>query len=156
MLYLSFKALHVLGVVLFLGNILTGVFWKRHADRSGALEVRAQVLAGIIRSDRLFTLPAVALIIATGVGAAWLTGMPILRTFWIAAGLGLFLLAGMIFSMRVGPLQKKLLANVEAGIAGNWDRAGYADLSRRWLSWGWAAIGAPVIVVFLMVFKPTF
>jgi uncharacterized membrane protein len=155
-LYLALKSLHVLGVVLFLGNIVTGVFWKGHADRSGHLEVRAQVLAGIIRSDRLFTLPTVALIIATGVGAAWLTGMPIFGTFWIAAGLGLFLLAGMIFSIRVGPLQKKLLANVEAGIPGNWDRATYEDLSRRWLFWGWMAIGTPFIVVFLMVFKPTF
>jgi uncharacterized membrane protein len=155
-LYLSLKSLHVLGVVVFLGNILTGVFWKAHADRSGDLAVRAQVLTGIIRSDRLFTLPTVALILGTGAGAAWMVGMPIFGTFWIAAGLGLFLLAGMIFSMRVGPLQKKLLANVEAGIRGDWDRAAYADLSRRWLAWGWAAIGAPLIVVFLMVFKPTF
>ena len=156
MLYLTLKTLHVLGVVLFLGNILTGLFWKSHADRSGKLELRAQVLAGIIRSDRMFTLPTVLLIIATGVGAAWLTGMPILSTFWIAAGFGLFLLAGMIFSVRVGPLQKKLLANVEAGISGPWDSAAYARLSRQWLFWGWAAIGAPLIVVFLMVFKPTF
>jgi uncharacterized membrane protein len=156
MLYLSLKSLHVLGVVVFLGNILTGVFWKGHADRSGDLAIRAQVLSGIIRSDRLFTLPTVSLIIATGAGAAWMTGMPILGTFWIAAGLGLFLLAGMIFSIRVGPLQKKLLANVESGISGTWDRAAYEDLSRRWLFWGWVAIGAPLVVVFLMVFKPTF
>ena len=34
MLYLIFKTLHVLSGVVFLGNILTGVFWKRHADRT--------------------------------------------------------------------------------------------------------------------------
>ena len=37
MQYLLLKALHVLSVVLFLGNIITGVFWKMHADRSGDL-----------------------------------------------------------------------------------------------------------------------
>jgi uncharacterized membrane protein len=146
----------VLGVMLFLGNIITGVFWKMHADRSGDLRVRAQVLAGIIRSDQLFTPPGVGLIIVTGVLAAMMAHMPILRTPWIAWGLGLFLLSGMVFSMRVGPLQKKLLANVEAGIAGNWDPAAYEKLSRAWQFWGAVATGAPLIVVFLMVFKPTF
>jgi uncharacterized membrane protein len=156
MAYLALKSLHVLSVMLFLGNIITGVFWKMHADRSGDLKVRAQVLAGIIRSDQLFTLPAVGLIIVTGILNALMAHMPILGTPWIAWGLGLFLLSGMVFSMRVGPLQKKLLANVEAGIAGNWDPAAYEKLSRAWQFWGAVATGAPLIVVFLMVFKPTF
>jgi len=156
MLYLALKSLHVLSVMLFLGNIITGVFWKAHADRSGDLKVRARVLAGIIASDRLFTLPAVGLIIVTGVLNAGLAHMPLLGTPWIAWGLGLFLLSGMVFSMRVGPLQKKLLANVEAGISGNWDQAAYEKLSRGWQLWGAVATGAPLIVVFLMVFKPTF
>lgn len=156
MLYLILKSLHVLGVVLFLGNIITGVFWKWHADRAGDLPVRAAVLAGIIHSDRLFTLPMVGLIIVTGVANALMAHMPLLGTPWIAWGIGLFLLSGMVFSMRVGPLQKKLLACVEAGIAGNWEPATYAALSRQWLIWGSVATGAPLIVVFLMVFKPTF
>ena len=156
MLYLTLKSLHVLAVMLFLGNIITGVFWKRHADRSGSLPVRAQVLAGIIRSDQLFTLPTVAAIIGTGVLNALLVHLPILRTFWIGAGLALFLVAGLVFALKVGPLQKKLLANAEAGLAGNWDQAGYEELSRQLLSWGWVATALPLVVVFLMVFKPTF
>lgn len=154
MAYLLLKSLHVLGVVLFLGNVITAVFWKRHADRSGDLAVRAQVLAGIIASDRLFTLPTVGVIIVTGIANALLVHLPIFGTPWIAWGLGLFLLAGLVFSMRVGPLQKKLLSNVEAGRSGDWDRAAYEKLSREWLAWGWVATGAPLIVVFLMVFKP--
>ena len=156
MRYLTLKSLHVLGVVLFLGNIITGVFWKRHADRSGDLQVRAQVLGGIIRSDQLFTLPTVVVIIVTGVLNAMLVHLPILGTPWIGAGLALFLLAGLVFAFKVGPLQKKLLANVEAGLSGNWDRAGYEQLSRDWLRWGNLATALPLIVVFLMVFKPTF
>src|SRR3954470_6345501 len=127
-----------------------------HADRGGSLPVRAQVLAGIIRSDALFTLPAVGLIVVTGILAALLAHIPILGTPWIAASLGLLLLSGLAFSLRVGPLQKKLLANVAAGIAGNWDPAAYERLSRQWQFWGAVATGAPLIVVFLMVFKPTF
>jgi uncharacterized membrane protein len=156
MIYLMVKSLHIVSVVLFLGNIITGVFWKYHADRSADLRARAQALDGIIASDRLFTLPGVVLIIVTGVAAALLAHIPLLRTAWLAASLALFGLSGAVFSMRVGPLQKKLLANVRAGIAGNWDQGAYERLSRAWQNWGLVATGAPLIVVFLMVFKPTF
>jgi uncharacterized membrane protein len=156
MLYLALKSLHIVSVVLFLGNIITGVFWKKHADRSGDLEVRAQMLAGIIASDRLFTLPAVGLIIVTGVFAALLAHLPILGTPWIAWSLALFGLSGLVFAFAVGPLQTKLLANVRAGLSGNWDQAAYDRLSRGWQLWGAVASGAPLVVVFLMVFKPTF
>jgi uncharacterized membrane protein len=156
MLYLVLKSLHIVSVVLFLGNIITGVFWKAHADRMTDLRARAQALDGIIASDRLFTLPGVMLIIVTGVWAALLAHIPLLRTAWVAWSLGLFGLSGVVFSMRIGPLQKKLLANVRAGIDGNWDQAGYDRFSRSWMLWGLVATGAPLIVVFLMVFKPTF
>ena len=33
MAYLLFKLLHIVAVVLFLGNVTTGVFWVRHAAR---------------------------------------------------------------------------------------------------------------------------
>jgi uncharacterized membrane protein len=155
-LYLMLKSLHIVSVVVFLGNIITGVFWKYHADRAADLRARAQALDGIIASDRLFTLPGVMLIIVTGVAAALLAHIPLLGTAWVAASLALFGLSGMVFSMRVGPLQKKLLANVRAGIEGNWDQATYERLSRAWRNWGLVATGAPLIVVFLMVFKPTF
>ena len=61
------KSLHILSVVLFLGNIITGVFWKFHAESRATCRARAQALDGIIRSDRWFTLPGVLLIIVTGV-----------------------------------------------------------------------------------------
>jgi uncharacterized membrane protein len=34
MSYLVWKLLHVLGVILFVGNITTGILWKVHADRT--------------------------------------------------------------------------------------------------------------------------
>ena len=155
MLYLSLKALHVVSVVLFLGNIVTGVFWKRHGDR-GDLAARRQALTGLIASDRAFTIPTVLAIIATGIANALLAHIPILGTPWILWGIILFGVSGAVFAARVGPLQKKLLANVEAGLAGNWNESAYRELSRQWLAWGWIATGAPLIAVFLMVLKPTF
>ena len=154
MLYLALKAAHVLGVVLFLGNIITGVFWKVHADRAGTLPARAQALDGIIRADRWFTVPGVFLILVSGVWMALLADLPLLRTFWIAGSLALFGISGLAFGIAVGPLQKKLLANVRAGLAGSWDESQYQALSRSWGIWGVVATVAPVIALVLMVIKP--
>ena len=154
MLYLALKALHILSVVLFLGNIITGVFWKVHADLIGDLRARAQALDGIIRSDRWFTVPGVLLIVATGVWMALLGHLPILGTFWIAAAVALFGVSGLVFAIAVGPLQKKMLVNVRAGLAGNWDETQYNVLSRAWGLWGIVATAAPLIALFLMVMKP--
>ncbi len=151
---LAIKAIHVLGVVLFLGNIITGVFWKLHADRSGHLRARAQALDGIIQSDRWFTMPGVLLIIASGVTLASMMGYPLLRTFWIAWSLVLFGISGIAFAAFVAPLQKKLLANVRAGLAGSWDESEYDRLTKRWTLWGVVATGSPLVALLLMVMKP--
>jgi uncharacterized membrane protein len=154
MLYLALKSLHVISVVLFLGNIITGVFWKVHADLSSDLRVREQAILGLIRSDRIFTVPGVLLIIATGVGLALMANFPLLRTFWIAGSLVLFGISGLAFALKVGPLQKKLLANAKAGLAGTWNEAEYHALSKSWGIWGTIATAAPLVAVFLMVMKP--
>jgi uncharacterized membrane protein len=154
MLYLILKSLHVVSVVLFLGNIITGVFWKFHADRTGDLRARAQALDGIIGSDRWFTMPGVVLIIVTGVALALIGHIPLLSTKWIAWSLVLFGISGAAFSFRVAPLQKKLLANVRAGLAAQWDEGAYLQLSRSWEIWGAVATLSPLIAVFLMVMKP--
>ena len=154
LLYLVLKSLHVISVVLFLGNIITGAFWKWHADRTGDLRARAQALDGIIKSDSWFTVPGVLLIIATGVALALMGHFPLLRTFWIGWSLALFGVSGLAFAIKVGPLQKKLLANANAGLAGTWNEAEYHALSKSWGIWGTIATAAPLIAVFLMVMKP--
>src|ERR1043165_1460688 len=113
--YLLLKSLHVISVVLFLGNIVTGVFWKLHGDR-GDLRARAVALDGIIRRHRWFTAPGVVAIIVTGVLLALTQHYPILRTPWILWALILFGISGVMFQFFVAPLQKRLLANVRAGI----------------------------------------
>ena len=154
MQYFALKALHIVSVVVFLGNIITGFFWKLHADRMGELRARAQALDGLIRADRVFTTPAVFFIIATGVLLALTMGLPIFGTPWILWRLILFGIAGAVFGIFVGPLQKKLLANTRAGLAGTWNEAEYHALSKSWGRWGAVATAAPLGALLLMVFKP--
>ena len=89
-MYLALKLVHIAAVMLFLGNITTGLFWKAHGDRSRDPRIIAHVLEGIIRSDRWFTIPGVVVILAAGVATAVVGGLPLLRTAWIRWSLVLF------------------------------------------------------------------
>ena len=66
-MYLPMKLLHIVAVIAFLGNIATGLFWHIHAARTRDPRLLAHTVDGIIRSDRLFTIPGVAVIITTGI-----------------------------------------------------------------------------------------
>ena len=155
MLYFALKSLHILAVALFLGNIITGLFWKSHADRTGDPRIMAHTLDGIIRSDRWFTIPGVVLIILFGVGAAMAGKLSILGTPWIRQSIELFIISGLAFMLQVAPLQKLLRqVALSASADAPFDRELYRRLSRRWELWGLLAIVAPLAALVLMVVKP--
>lgn len=155
LMYLTIKAVHILAVVLFLGNIITGVFWKLHADRTRSPAVIANALDGVIRSDRWFTLPGVVVILVTGVWLAILAGFPILGTGWILWSLVLFGVSGALFMFFLAPDQRRMHAlAVQGAASGTLDRDAYGRLSRRWEIVGVFATGAPLGALALMVIKP--
>ena len=155
MLYLGLKLLHVIAVILFLGNITTGLFWKFHADQTRDPRLIETVLRGITRSDRWFTIPGVIAITLFGFVAAIVGHYPILRTGWIFWSIVLFTISGWAFMSQVTRLQGAMTRLAHAGVAGgkfDWDT--YHALSRRWEFWGAVALLAPALAVVLMVLKP--
>lgn len=154
-MYLILKTIHVLSVVLFLGNIITGLFWKAHADGTRDPKLQAHALAGVIRSDGWFTIPSVIVIIASGVTLASIAGLPILGTDWIAASLAAFGLSGILFAAILAPLQRRLLNEaLAARPGGEWPSRDYRRMSRIWEAIGLVAIALPLAALALMVFKP--
>jgi uncharacterized membrane protein len=155
-MYLLVKLLHIAAVIAFLGNIATGLFWHAHAARTRDPVLLGYVLGGIIRSDRIFTVPGVIAIVATGIAAAILGGIPILRTGWIFWAIVLFSVSGLIFALRVAPLQRELRALADTAVqSGTFDYAGYHARAVRWELWGAAALLAPLGALVLMVLKPS-
>jgi len=152
-MYLGLKLIHILAVVLFLGNITTGIFWKANADRSRNPVIIANMLEGIIQADRLFTMPPVLLLLLGGIGAAIAGHFPILRTGWIFWSIVLFTISGIAFMTQVAPLQKKMLALVR-GSADTLDWPAYRKLSHAWELWGAVALITPALAAVLMVMKP--
>ncbi len=153
-MYLALKLVHVAAVIIFLGNIATGLFWHAHAARTRDPKLLAHTMDGIIRSDRLFTLPGVLLIITAGVALAVYGHFPMLKTGWILCTLVLFAISGIIFGSRVAPMQRELKAVAERGMQGNFDYPAYRALAIRWEIWGAVALATPLIGLALMVLKP--
>jgi uncharacterized membrane protein len=155
MMYLWMKLLHILGVVMFVGNITTGVFWHWHAERTRNPRLLAHAMEGVIASDRYFTVPGVVVIVATGIAAAINAHFPLLGTPWILLGLILLGISGLVFMFRLGPLQRKMRAFAQAGAAsGSFDFDAYSRLARQWKVWGAVATLAPLVALGFMVLKP--
>jgi len=156
-MYLWLKLIHVLAVVMFIGNVVTGVFWHKHAQKTRDATLLAHTMDGVIRSDRLFTVPGVIVIIASGVLAAMQGGFPLLRTPWILWTIVLFGISGAVFGMRLAPLQRQMRDLAVAGArSGAFDYVAYHRLARQWDFWGVVATGTPLAGLALMVLKPAF
>lgn len=137
--------------MIFLGNIITGLFWMRMADKTNDLSVISFTMKGIIKLDRWFTVPGVIIITAGGIMAAIKGGYPLLRTGWIFWSIVLFTLSGVIFSWKLVPLQKKifhLTANKDS-----FNKTLYQSSLKQWEMWGLVAVLSPIAAMVMMVLK---
>jgi uncharacterized membrane protein len=154
-MYIILKVLHVAAVVIFLGNLVTGILWKIHADQTKDPVIIRHTVAGLIRADRWFTIPGVLLILIGGFGGAAVGGLPLLGTPWILWGIVLFTVSGVAYMARVVPLQRKMLQVARSGVeSGTFDWNRYRALSRGWNVWGTIALVTPVLAMIVMIAKP--
>ena len=150
--YSILKSLHLVGVVMFLGNIVVTGWWKAMADRTRDARVVAFAQRQVTLTDWVFTLGGVALVLLGGLGNALLHGLP-LTARWLQWGLALFSLAGVIWLAVLVPLQAKL-ARMARGFAGaDTIPAEYWQLERWWIGFGVLATVLPLSVIPLMVYK---
>lgn len=152
--YLIIKAIHLLAVVAFLGNIVTGLFWMKFARKTNDVTIIHHTAKGLIASDRLFTIPGVLVITAAGIYAAIYGGLPLLRTGWIFWPIILFSLSGIFFAYKVAPLQGKMRRSLENETADQELENGRFDkLMKQWEFWGFLAVITPIISFFMMILK---
>lgn len=155
MSYLVLKLLHIASVVVFLGNITTGLYWARRAHRTGELSLVASTFDGIIRSDRWFTVPGVVGILVTGFAMAIVARTPILGTGWVLWPVVLFSVSGVVFGVWVAPLQRRILESSLEASSANESWPEYDATFRRWEMWGLVALVTPVAAMVIMVIKPS-
>jgi len=146
--------LHIVGVVLFLGNIVTAAFWKVRADLQGNPAVIHQTAKNVMLADWVFTLPGLLLIIASGGLMASEAGYVLSGTDWLTFSLVLFGVTGVIWLVVLLPMQRAMIRYSAAALTDGKIPEAYRQASRRWNAFGVAATLIPVVILYLMVFKP--
>lgn len=140
--------------MIFLGNIVTGLFWMSIAVRTKDLKIIHFAMKGIIKADRYFTVPGVLIITAGGFLAAINGHFPILGTGWILWSIIMFSISGLAFAFKIAPLQKEicnLTLNKEQMPDFSWD--GFKKLYVKWEIWGLIALLTPLAAFAMMVLK---
>ena len=125
----------------------------RQANKTSNFSIISFTMKGVIASDRWFTIPGVIVITVAGFSAAIQGGLPLLRTGWIFWSLLLFTLSGLIFALKVVPLQKKILQFTENKPAEKFDLEIYRLYLQQWETWGLMALLTPLAALAMMVLK---
>lgn len=153
MLYDAFKSLHILGIVLLVGNVLVTAFWKVFADRTGQPAVIAFGQRLVTITDFVFTAGGIALVYLGGFGAAWANGLDPF-TGWLGWGQMLFLASGGIWIAVLVPAQVRM-AKLARGFANGGPIPDvYWRDNRRWLVWGIVSVLPLIAGIWVMVSKP--
>ena len=151
--YFLLKWIHILSATLLFGTGIGSVFYKFTADRSGNLQAIAQTNRMVVIADWLFTTPTVIIQPLTGILLAQKAGYS-LTTPWIAASIGLYIIAGLCWLPAVylqirmrdiafNAIDKQEVLNHL-----------YKRYAKTWFCLGVPAFVAMIMVFFLMVFKP--
>lgn len=153
MSYSLLKSLHLLGVVLFLGNIIVTALWKSLADRSRDAVVIAfsQRLVGV--TDLVFTAAGAILIVTTGLHMAG-GHAAVFRITWLAWGFGLFIASGLVWVALLIPVQIRQWRLLRKLGPGDEVPAEYWRLARLWSIFGSVATLLPLVNLYFMVFQP--
>jgi uncharacterized membrane protein len=147
-LFLVLKLVHIGAAIVALGANLTYTYWLR---RAGMDQMRIlDALDGIHGLDRRVANPGYIVLLLTGLAMAWNVGYP-LTTLWIAAAIVLYVLIAVLGIVVYAPAIRRQRAAAERDVTS----AEYRAAASRSSSLGLFVIGAVVVILFLMVFKPT-
>lgn len=151
--YLWLKVVHIFGVVIFLGNIIVTGWWKNMADRTKNPQIIAYAQRQVTLTDFIFTGGGVLILLVAGMTNVYLHDMSY-ATKWLAHGMTIFLVSGVIWAAVLIPVQAK-----QAKMARDFAVSGvipdrYWKLCTTWNIFGLLATLIPLVNIYYMVFKP--
>ncbi|OUR88108.1 hypothetical protein A9Q92_03475 [Methylophaga sp. 42_8_T64] len=153
--YLVLKTLHIIGAVLFLGNIIVTGWWKIMANRTGNPIIIAFAQRQVTLTDFVFTAGGSTLLFGAGIANVILNNLNIMTTVWLAWGLGLFTLSGIIWAAILIPIQIKQAREAKQFTSKTVISKQYWRREMQWYIYGIIATILPLISVVLMVLKPS-
>lgn len=151
--------LHILSAIWLMTNLIGAAYWKKRADQSGNREQVASTAQALVRADLIFTAPGIVGLLATGI---WMVGLTSWRRFeepWLGASFVLTVLIGILWLAILMPQQRRLAQLALQRLEGSSQEGASQDEAYRRASKIWNITGGvmtliPIVVLFLMVFKP--
>jgi uncharacterized membrane protein len=150
--YTLLKTLHIIGVIVFIGNIIVTGWWKVMADKTKNPTIIAFAQRQVTLTDWVFTFGGVTLLGGSAAVNVWIHDIP-LSTPWVQWGFAIFCLSGLIWVAVLVPLQWKLSAMTRKFTPDSPIPARYWRLEALWLVFGFIDTVLPLAVVPLMVGK---
>ena len=105
--YLTFKTIHVLAAIVFVGNIVVTGVWKGLADRTRSREVITFAQRLVTITDYLFTGGGAVVVLMTGLLMMRSYERTVLEIPWLFWGIALFAVSGTIWLAALVPIQRK-------------------------------------------------
>src|SRR5262249_53877534 len=144
MSYNAFKLVHLLGVILFLGNIIVTGVWKVLADRTGEPQIVAYAQRLVTITDWVFTAGGILLILVGAYGMAFIAGIDLRGQTWLVWGQALFGISGVIWVLILIPTQIAQARQARTFASGGPIPEGYWRHGQRWAIWGTIATVIPL------------
>lgn len=143
--------LHILGAVLFIGNIIVTGVWMYLAERSKDRAVITFAAKAVNWMDVFFTGPGVILLLLNGLEMAPYCDQchQGFATKWIQVGLGLFIVSGILWVALI--IYQNALVR---GLTENNDQ--FYKTLHKWYVIGVADTIIPLIILAVMIIKPAF
>lgn len=151
--YLLLKAIHLMAVILFFGNIIITGWWKAMADRTRNPHIIAFAQRQVTLTDLVFTAGGATVLLLAGMANVGIHHME-MSAKWLSQGMLMFTLSGVVWAVVLIPTQiKQAKMAKEFSISGVIPEA-YWTLCKRWNIFGAIAVVLPLVNLYWMVFKP--
>ena len=152
------RVVHVLAVVVLLGNLLMAPFWRKRLATLGGAQARAAANRSVRVADLIFTLPGWVVVLATGIMLLIAQhGWPSPH-YWLDLSLLLFLGWLVLWHVLVLRARKAMLVQAEEVAASpqipTERMTELGEHERQWQRWSYVAAAVVILILILMVTRP--
>ena len=152
------RVVHVLAVVVLLGNLLMAPFWRRRLAMLGGAQARAVANRSVRVADLIFTLPGWVVVLATGIMLLIAQhGWPSPH-YWLDLSLLLFLGWLVLWHVLVLRARKAMLVQADEVAASpqipTERMTELGEHERQWQRWSYVSAAVVILILILMVTRP--
>ena len=150
----AFLLLHLLGMILFMGNVIVSSMWMTQARKTGDRTTLYCASTVVARADWVLSMPGLLLVLVSGIMTVGYWG-GFARASWAELSLAFFVLIGVIWLSLLLRFQRRMLqltreaVELKIGLSSEFSR-----VAARWAFWNGIVTILLCCSLYLMVFKP--